>query len=288
MRTTWRRTTTWRRAAAWAGLLSVAVDLHRGGAGTWRAPAARAGHAHLAGHRRRWPRHLPALRAEGDRSAAAKRGPRAVRQSAAREGRLRRLEAHRAGAGGSLHLLVRRRWRRRRRSAKQPPARQHDAPCAACSRCRAPRPSSSPSEPVPHGEVAAVHYQSTGARRAASHARLHAAGLRHERPALPGALSAARRGDNDQSWLMAGRANFIFDNLIAAGKGEADDRRDARRSHAGAARRCAAAGARCVRARPPDRRRAVRREELSHAARARAAAPSRDCRWAGSRRSTSD
>jgi enterochelin esterase-like enzyme len=25
-------------------------------------------------------------------------------------------------------------------------------------------------------------------------------------------------GDNDQSWLMAGRANFIFDNLIAAGK----------------------------------------------------------------------
>ena len=25
-------------------------------------------------------------------------------------------------------------------------------------------------------------------------------------------------GDNDLSWLMAGRANFIFDNLIAAGK----------------------------------------------------------------------
>jgi enterochelin esterase-like enzyme len=72
--------------------------------------------------------------------------------------------------------------------------------------------------PVPHGEVAAVHYQSQalGAPR-----RMHVY-------TPPGYATSGQRypvlyllhgaGDNDQSWLMAGRANFIFDNLIAAGK----------------------------------------------------------------------
>jgi enterochelin esterase family protein len=71
---------------------------------------------------------------------------------------------------------------------------------------------------VPHGQVAAVHYQSPvlGAPR-----RMHVY-------TPPGYATSGQRypvlyllhggGDNDLSWLMAGRANFIFDNLIAAGK----------------------------------------------------------------------
>ena len=37
--------------------------------------------------------------------------------------------------------------------------------------------------------------------------------------------------DCDDSWTTVGRAGFILDNLIAAGQGEADDRRHARRPH---------------------------------------------------------
>ena len=71
---------------------------------------------------------------------------------------------------------------------------------------------------MPHGEVAAVHYQS------------QALGVprRMQVYTPPGYATSGQRypvlyllhgaGDNDLSWLMAGRANFIFDNLIAAGK----------------------------------------------------------------------
>jgi enterochelin esterase-like enzyme len=71
---------------------------------------------------------------------------------------------------------------------------------------------------VPHGEVAAVHYQSKalGAPR------------RMQVYTPPGYATSGQRypvfyllhggGDNDLSWLMAGRANFVLDNLIAAGK----------------------------------------------------------------------
>ena len=71
---------------------------------------------------------------------------------------------------------------------------------------------------VPHGGVTAVYYQSKalGIPR-----RMHVY-------TPPGYATSGQRypvlyllhgsGDNDQSWLMAGRANFIFDNLIAAGK----------------------------------------------------------------------
>src|SRR5687768_9606572 len=73
-------------------------------------------------------------------------------------------------------------------------------------------------KPVPHGQVAAVHYQSQalGVPR-----RMHVY-------TPPGYATSGQRypvfyllhggGDNDLSWLMAGRANFIFDNLIAAAK----------------------------------------------------------------------
>jgi enterochelin esterase family protein len=71
---------------------------------------------------------------------------------------------------------------------------------------------------VPHGEVAAIHYQS---KALGMSRRMHVY-------TPPGYATSGRRypvlyllhgaGDNDQSWLMAGRANFIFDNLIASGK----------------------------------------------------------------------
>ena len=72
--------------------------------------------------------------------------------------------------------------------------------------------------PVPHGQVAAIHYQSQalGAPR------------RMQVYTPPGYATSGQRypvlyllhgaGDNDQSWLMAGRVNFIFDNLLAAKK----------------------------------------------------------------------
>jgi len=72
--------------------------------------------------------------------------------------------------------------------------------------------------PVPHGQVAAVHYQSPALD---APRRMHVY-------TPPGYSTSGQRypvlyllhggGDNDLSWLMAGRANFIFDNLIAAGR----------------------------------------------------------------------
>jgi enterochelin esterase-like enzyme len=71
---------------------------------------------------------------------------------------------------------------------------------------------------VPHGDVTAVFYQSKalGISR-----RMHIY-------TPPGYATSGQRypvlyllhgaGDNDEAWMMAGRANFIFDNLIAAGK----------------------------------------------------------------------
>jgi len=71
---------------------------------------------------------------------------------------------------------------------------------------------------VPHGTVSAVwyHSKSLGVPR-----RMHVY-------TPPDYATSGRRypvfyllhgaGDNDQSWLMAGQANFILDNLIAAGK----------------------------------------------------------------------
>jgi enterochelin esterase family protein len=72
--------------------------------------------------------------------------------------------------------------------------------------------------PVPHGQVAAVHYQSQamGVPR-----RMHIytpPGYSASNQKYPVLYLLHGAGDNDQSWLMAGRANFILDNLIAAGK----------------------------------------------------------------------
>jgi enterochelin esterase-like enzyme len=71
---------------------------------------------------------------------------------------------------------------------------------------------------VPHGQVSAVFYQS------------QALGVKRRMQVYtpPGYATSGQRypvfyllhgaGDTDESWLMAGRANFILDNLIAAGK----------------------------------------------------------------------
>lgn len=72
--------------------------------------------------------------------------------------------------------------------------------------------------PVPHGQVAAVHYQSKalGVPR-----RMHVytpAGYATSNQRYPVLYLLHGAGDNDLSWLMAGRANFILDNLIAAGR----------------------------------------------------------------------
>jgi enterochelin esterase family protein len=71
---------------------------------------------------------------------------------------------------------------------------------------------------VPHGQVAAIHYrsQALGVPR-----RMHVytpPGYATSSARYPVLYLLHGAGDNDQSWLMAGRANFIFDNLISAGK----------------------------------------------------------------------
>ena len=71
---------------------------------------------------------------------------------------------------------------------------------------------------VPHGQVAAVHYQSKALgvpRRMHVYTPPDYATSSQRYPVL---YLLHGGGDNDLSWLMAGRANFILDNLIAAGK----------------------------------------------------------------------
>src|SRR5262249_30477197 len=71
---------------------------------------------------------------------------------------------------------------------------------------------------VPHGAVASVHYQSTalgGIRR------MHVytpPGYETSRDRYPVFYLLHGAGDVDDSWASVGRAGFILDNLIAAGK----------------------------------------------------------------------
>jgi enterochelin esterase-like enzyme len=71
---------------------------------------------------------------------------------------------------------------------------------------------------VPHGQVSAVYYQSQalGVKR-----RMQVytpAGYATSGQRYPVFYLLHGGGDTDESWLMAGRANFILDNLIASGK----------------------------------------------------------------------
>jgi enterochelin esterase family protein len=71
---------------------------------------------------------------------------------------------------------------------------------------------------APHGAVAAVHYYSTALGR---HRRMHVytpPGYELGKGKYPVFYLLHGASDSDHSWTSAGRANFILDNLIAAGK----------------------------------------------------------------------
>ena len=71
---------------------------------------------------------------------------------------------------------------------------------------------------VPHGEVATVYYQS---RTLARMRRMHIyfpPGYEQSKASYPVFYLLHGGGDCDDSWISVGRANFILDNLIAAGQ----------------------------------------------------------------------
>jgi enterochelin esterase family protein len=71
---------------------------------------------------------------------------------------------------------------------------------------------------VPHGAVAAVHYRSTALDK---DRRMHVytpPGYEAGQEKYPVFYLLHGAGDSDDSWTSVGRANFILDNLIAAGK----------------------------------------------------------------------
>jgi enterochelin esterase family protein len=71
---------------------------------------------------------------------------------------------------------------------------------------------------VPHGAVAEVHYHSPALGRAR---RMHVytpPGYEKGAEEYPVLYLLHGAGDSDDSWTSVGRANFILDNLIAAGK----------------------------------------------------------------------
>jgi len=71
---------------------------------------------------------------------------------------------------------------------------------------------------VPHGAVAAVHYYSTALEK---FRRMHVytpPGYENNQQKYPVFYLLHGAGDCDESWTSVGRAGFILDNLIAAGK----------------------------------------------------------------------
>ncbi len=71
---------------------------------------------------------------------------------------------------------------------------------------------------VPHGAVAAIHYRSSTLNRTR---RMHVytpPGYEAGQEKYPVFYLLHGAGDCDDSWTSVGRANFILDNLIAAGK----------------------------------------------------------------------
>ena len=76
----------------------------------------------------------------------------------------------------------------------------------------------SDSAEVPHGAVAAVHYRSSALGK---DRRMHVytpPGYETGSDKYPVLYLLHGAGDSDDSWTSVGRANFILDNLIAAGK----------------------------------------------------------------------
>ena len=82
------------------------------------------------------------------------------------------------------------------------------------------------SRPCPHGQVREVWYDSkvTGTWR---HALVYLPSDYDEQAKRYPVLYLQHGGGEDETgWIRQGRANFILDNLIAAGQLQADDRRD--------------------------------------------------------------
>ena len=74
---------------------------------------------------------------------------------------------------------------------------------------------------VPHGAVASIHYRSSSLNRMR---RMHVytpPGYELSQERYPVFYLLHGAGDSDDSWTSVGRANFILDNLIAAGKARA-------------------------------------------------------------------
>jgi enterochelin esterase-like enzyme len=71
---------------------------------------------------------------------------------------------------------------------------------------------------VPHGAVAAVYYDSTTLGRTRRMHVLTPPGYESGDKKYPVFYLLHGAGDSDDSWTSVGRANFILDNLIAAGK----------------------------------------------------------------------
>lgn len=71
---------------------------------------------------------------------------------------------------------------------------------------------------VPHGQVSTVWYQSAVLGQPRRMQIYTPPGYATSGERYPVLYLLHGAGDDDQSWLMAGRANFILDNLIASGK----------------------------------------------------------------------
>ena len=83
---------------------------------------------------------------------------------------------------------------------------------------------------VPHGTVQAVWYPSPTLKQASRRMMVYTPpGYETGTTKYPVLYLLHGGGGDEDAWLTMGRANIIMDNLIAAGKGEADDRRDAER-----------------------------------------------------------
>lgn len=71
---------------------------------------------------------------------------------------------------------------------------------------------------VPHGQVSTVWYQSAVLGQPRRMQIYTPPGYATSGQRYPVLYLLHGAGDDDQSWIMAGRANFILDNLIASGK----------------------------------------------------------------------
>lgn len=76
----------------------------------------------------------------------------------------------------------------------------------------------SDTQEVPHGDVAIVNYQSKTLGRMRRMHIYFPPGYEQGTAAYPVLYLLHGGGDSDDSWTSVGRANFILDNLIAAGK----------------------------------------------------------------------